>query len=105
MVAGGADDPTAPAPMKPRVTIRYCPRCHWLPRSAWMAQELLYSFGDDLAEVALQPSDLSGEFAIAVDGLLIWERARDGGFPDIRILKQRLRDHIAPGRDLGHLDR
>jgi selenoprotein W-related protein len=88
---------------RPRIEIHYCPRCHWLPRSAWMAQELLHTFSDELGEVALRPADAGGVFRILVDGSPVWER--DGGFPGIRQLKQRVRDVIAPGRALGHLDR
>lgn len=92
-------------PNKPRVEIHYCPACHWLPRSTWMAQELLHSFGDDLAEVALLPADESGRFEIRLDQQTIWERKRDGGFPDIKSLKQRVRDVVAPDRKLGHIDK
>ncbi|HET8790616.1 MAG TPA: Rdx family protein, partial [Modicisalibacter sp.] len=35
----------------------------------------------------------------------IWERKRDGGFPDIKELKRRVRDRLDPARDLGHIDR
>ncbi len=87
-----------------RVAITYCIRCNWLLRSAWMAQELLSTFGQDLAEVALRPGT-GGVFTIVVDGETIWDRARDGGFPDVKALKQRVRDRIAPGRALGHTDR
>ncbi|MDZ7934204.1 MAG: Rdx family protein [Emticicia sp.] len=31
--------------MKPKITLEYCPKCHWLLRSAWLAQELLTTFG------------------------------------------------------------
>jgi selenoprotein W-related protein len=89
---------------KPRVVITYCRQCNWLMRSAWMAQELLSTFADDLGEVALVPST-GGAFQIEVDGALVWERKRDGGFPDAKTLKQRLRDAIDPERDLGHVDR
>jgi predicted Rdx family selenoprotein len=34
-----------------------------------------------------------------------WERNADGGFPDARTIKQRARDRLDPGRDLGHIDR
>lgn len=87
----------------PSLRIRYCPRCGWLLRSAWMAQELLSTFGDELAEVALAPAG-PGEFRIESGDVLIWERSRDGGFPDINELKRRVRDHVSPGRDLGHVD-
>jgi len=35
----------------------------------------------------------------------IWERKADGGFPEAKVLKQRVRDQIDPQRDLGHNDR
>lgn len=91
--------------IKPRIEIHYCPACNWLPRSAWMAQELLHTFSQDLAEVALKPAVVGGTFEIRIDDVLIWERKRDGGFPDVKVLKQRVRDAIAPERNLGHLDR
>lgn len=92
------------SPDKPRITILYCTQCNWLLRAGWMAQELLSTFGTELGEVALLPGT-GGVFEIAIDGGVIWERKRDGGFPDIKALKGRVRDRIAPGRDLGHLDR
>ena len=89
---------------KPRVSIAYCTQCNWLLRAGWMAQELLSTFRDDLGEVALIPGT-GGIFEIHVGETLVWERKRDGGFPDVKALKQLVRDCIAPGRDLGHLDR
>ena len=89
---------------KPRVTILYCTQCNWLLRAAWMGQELLSTFGQDLGEVALRPGT-GGVFAIRVDGELIWERKRDGGFPEAKVLKQRVRDMAWPERDLGHSER
>ena len=90
---------------KPAIRITYCPRCNWLMRSAWMAQELLSTFSEELAEVTLRPSSESGVFTIECGERLVWERKRDGGFPDIKALKQRVRDEISPDRDLGHVDR
>ncbi|MGZ9723305.1 SelT/SelW/SelH family protein [Rhizobium miluonense] len=89
---------------KPRITILYCTQCNWLLRSGWMAQELLLTFTDSLGEVALIPGT-GGVFEIHIDGELLWERKRDGGFPGPRELKQRVRDIIDPERDLGHTDR
>lgn len=89
---------------KPTVTITYCTRCNWLLRAGWMAQELLSTFGEDLGGVTLVPGT-GGIFEITVDGVTVWERVRDGGFPDVKALKGRVRDAFAPGRDLGHLDR
>src|SRR4051794_15156770 len=89
---------------KARVTILYCTQCNWLLRAGWMAQELLSTFGDSLGEVSLIPGT-GGNFEIRVNGDLIWERKRDGGFPGPKELKQRVRDIIEPGRDLGHIDK
>lgn len=88
----------------PRIEIHYCTGCNWLLRAGWIAQELLQTFGTDLAEVALVPGQ-GGIYRIAVDGQVIWDRKADGGFPAAAEIKQRLRDVIAPGRDLGHVDR
>ncbi|CRL12448.1 selT/selW/selH selenoprotein domain protein [Phaeobacter italicus] len=96
---------TAPQAVKPNVTITYCIGCNWLLRAGWMAQELLQTFQDQLGGVTLIPGDMGGVFEIRLDGELIWERKRDGGFPDVKALKTRVRDRIDPHRDLGHLDR
>jgi len=88
----------------PIVTIAYCTQCNWLLRAGWMAQELLQTFGTDLGGVTLVPGT-GGIFEIRVGDALIWERKRDGGFPDVKALKQRVRDRVDPDRNLGHIDR
>jgi selenoprotein W-related protein len=93
--------PDAP---KPAITISYCTQCNWLLRAGWMAQELLSTFSEELASVTLVPGT-GGIFEIRCGDDLIWERKRDGGFPDAAELKRRVRDIIDPGRDMGHLDR
>lgn len=91
---------------KPVLEIEYCPGCKWLMRSGWMAQELLSTFDEELGGVTLIPSPVSGTFEIRiVDGKSLWERKRDGGFPEIKQLKQIVRDAISPDKDLGHNDR
>ena len=47
------------APSRPRVVIEYCTQCRWLLRAAWMAQELLTTFQDELGEVALHEAALA----------------------------------------------
>lgn len=90
--------------IRPTLTITYCTQCNWLLRSAWMAQELLHTFAEEIGGVALIPGT-GGIFEISLEGELIWERKRDGGFPDVKVLKQMVRDRIAPDRSLGHTDR
>jgi selenoprotein W-related protein len=89
---------------KPTVRIEYCPRCGWLLRSTWLAQELLTTFEQDLAGVTLVPSAESGRFRILVDGVQVWCRKADAGFPQASELKRRVRDQVAPGRPLGHVE-
>jgi len=86
---------------RPRVAIRYCTRCRFLGRAAWLAQELLTTFADELGEVALVPGE-SGVFQVEVDGTRLWCRERDGGFPELAQLKRLVRDRVAPGKTLGH---
>lgn len=87
----------------PRIEIHYCTGCRWLMRAAWMAQELLTTFEKELGEVALLPGN-GGIFRILCNGEMLWDRTRDGGFPDIKQLKQRVRDAVAPDKALGHSD-
>ena len=89
---------------RPRISIEYCPRCGWMLRSAWLAQELLTTFEAEVGEVALIPSQQSGTFLIQVNDTVVWSRQADGGFPAAAELKRRVRDLVAPGRALGHSD-
>jgi selenoprotein W-related protein len=88
----------------PRLEIEYCTQCRWLLRAAWTAQELLTTFVDELAEVALVPGK-GGIFEVRLDGETLWSRKDERRFPEMAEIKQRLRDRIAPERDLGHSDR
>ena len=87
-----------------RIEITYCRQCRWLLRAAWTAQELLLTFEEEIGEVALKPGT-GGVFEVRLDGETIWSRAEKGRFPEIRELKQLVRDRVAPERSLGHSDR
>ncbi len=88
----------------PRVEIEYCRQCRWLLRAAWMAQELLTTFEEELRGVTLLPGT-GGVFVVRVNGTILWSRKDEGRFPDITELKRRVRDAIAPEKPLGHADR
>ncbi|MBK5270587.1 MAG: SelT/SelW/SelH family protein [Bacteroidia bacterium] len=90
--------------MKPTLVIEYCPKCHWLLRAAYMAQEFLTTFENDLKSVTLQPSEVNGNFHISINGKKIFDRKDFGGFPEIKELKQIVRDEVIPGKSLGHAD-
>ena len=68
-----------------------------------MAQELLNTFSQVINELKLVPFS-GGVFEIYVNDKLIWSRKEMGGFPEIKKLKQLVRDEIAPEMDLGHTD-
>ena len=92
------------ADAKPRIEIEYCTQCRWLLRAAWMAQELLTTFEAEIGEVALKPGQ-GGVFEVRAGEATVWSRRERGRFPEIKELKQLVRDAIAPGKDLGHADR
>ena len=91
--------------MKPTITIEYCPKCHWLLRAAYMAQELLTTFEGDIQSVTLQPSEVGGRYIISINGNPIFDRKIFGGFPEIKELKQLVRDVVNPDKNLGHSDK
>ena len=84
------------------ISIEYCPRCNWLLRAAYFAQEFLSSFEEELKGVTLVPSQTNGSFVIHVNGIKIFDRKEYGGFPEIKVLKQKVRDIVAPSESLGH---
>lgn len=90
--------------MKPIITIEYCPQCGWMLRAAYMAQELLTTFTGDIHAVSLQPATLAGTYLISIDGELLFDRRREGRFPEVKELKQLVRDKVNPQKNLGHSD-
>lgn len=86
-----------------RVVIHYCSQCRFILRASWLAQELLFTFGDLLDEVALKPGN-GGVFEVWLDHELLHSKANSGDFPESKVLKQLVRDRIAPDKDLGHSD-
>ncbi|KAI0834961.1 Rdx family-domain-containing protein [Hypoxylon sp. FL0890] len=122
--SGPASPESSPFPL-PRVTISFCTQCKWMLRAAYFAQELLSTFSTSLGEVALQPST-GGTFVVeiffqqpqpepsatsqsnsnpTIQQRVLWDRKVDGGFPETKELKRRVRDVIEPGRNLGHVDK
>lgn len=91
--------------MKPVVTIEYCPKCGWMLRAAYYAQELLSTFTEDLHGILLRPSEVNGTFSVSIEGSLIFDRKGKGRFPETKELKQLVRDVVNPNKDLGHSDR
>ena len=91
--------------MKPSISIEYCPKCGWMLRAAYFAQELLTTFTGDVKGVILEPSEVNGTFVIRIDEKEIFNRKTMGRFPETKELKQLVRDVVNPGKSLGHSDR
>ena len=61
--------------------------------------------GEQRGEKAAEEGDLKG-YQVYEGGLvLVWDRKIQGGFPEMRILKQKVRDLINPTFHLGHSDK
>ena len=77
-----------------------------------MAQELLTTFNDDnLSAVTLMPSrpPPGARFVVTYiedneESVVLWDREIQKGFPEVKGLKQLIRDKIDPDRYLGHSD-
>jgi predicted Rdx family selenoprotein len=101
-----------------------------LHRAAWVSTELLLTFPPPaltaVTVVPLNSDDTTGRFRVWLESgdgspILMWDRKVNGGFPELKVLvsrmttahaavftllqKQRIRDHIQPGKSLGHSDR
>jgi len=93
-----------------QVSIEYCAGCRWNLRAFWMAQELLTTFQNALEAVTLIPSsEADGRFVVKCyegkhDSVILWDRKEKQGLPEMKVLKQMVRDEIDPDRYLGHSD-
>lgn len=70
-----------------------------------MAQELLTTFLDDIKSVTLVPGEVGGRFTISVNDEIVFDRKRIGHFPEIKEIKQLVRDKVNPEKSLGHSDK
>jgi selT/selW/selH-like putative selenoprotein len=64
--------------MKRAVVIEYCPKCGWMLRAAYVAQELLTTFVGDIEGVMLKPSEVNGTFRVSVGDHEVFDRKREG---------------------------
>lgn len=87
--------------MPGRVEITYCRKCRFMLRAAWLAQELLTTFEEDLIEVAIKPGS-GGIFEVALDGDVIATNRETKRMPETGEVKRLVRDRLAPDRRIGH---
>lgn len=70
-----------------------------------MAQELLTTFSEELKSVTLLPSETGGRYTIFINDEIVFDRKESGHFPEIKELKQLVRDVVNPTKSLGHSDK
>lgn len=70
-----------------------------------MAQEILSTFSDDLNGVLIKPSEVSGRYTISINDIELFDRKKESRFPEIKELKQLIRDQVNPDKNLGHSDK
>ena len=70
-----------------------------------MAQELLSTFTEEVHGVLLKPSETGGSYIITINEVVVFDRKEEGRFPEIKELKQIVRDVISPDKSLGHSDK
>ncbi|KZO94980.1 hypothetical protein CALVIDRAFT_483516 [Calocera viscosa TUFC12733] len=99
--------------LAPHVVIEFCDRCRWLHRATWVQTELFLTFPPPAIKgitlVPLNSPETGGRFRVWLSGesglKLMWDRKVAGGFPELKELKQRIRDVIQPEKSLGHSDK
>ncbi|KDQ64783.1 hypothetical protein JAAARDRAFT_117628 [Jaapia argillacea MUCL 33604] len=105
--------PPSPIP-GPSITIEFCDRCRWLHRATWVSTELFLTFPPPtIQSISLVPrnaEETAGRFRVWLftpqeDPVLMWDRKIESGFPELKVLKQRIRDRLQPGKSLGHSDK
>ncbi|KAH9853739.1 Rdx family-domain-containing protein [Lenzites betulinus] len=106
--------PPTPSSISPSIIIEFCDRCRWLHRATWVSTELFLTFPTPAIKsvtiLPLNAEDTAGRFRVwlflsGVPPTVVWDRKIEGGFPELKVLKQRIRDHIQPGKSLGHSDK
>ncbi|KAG1892685.1 Rdx family-domain-containing protein [Suillus subluteus] len=104
-----------PVPLaSPSIIIEFCDRCRWLHRATWVSTELFLTFPPPalkaISIIPLNSEETGGRFRVWLNleggpPQLMWDRKIEGGFPELKGLKQRIRDYVQPGKSLGHSDK
>ncbi|KAH9943084.1 uncharacterized protein BXZ73DRAFT_40591, partial [Epithele typhae] len=83
-------------------------------RATWVSTELFLTFpAPAIKAINLMPlrsDETAGRFRVWLylddkAPILVWDRKVENGFPELKVLKQRIRDHVLPGQSLGHSDK
>ncbi len=64
--------------------------------SSHVQKDRFYFSETEIYSINLCPSDIAGTYKISIADEVIFDRKKEGYFPEVKELKQRLRDRIAP---------
>ncbi|KAI9637811.1 Rdx family-domain-containing protein [Dioszegia hungarica] len=106
-------DMQPPSKVYPAITIEFCDRCRWAPRATWIQTELFLTFPtptiQSITLIPLKAEETGGRFRVWLDlgdrVEMVWDRKTEGGFPELKILKQKIRNLVSPDMGLGHSDK
>ncbi len=77
-----------------KVTITYCAECGYEPQTLALTEALMMRFAHDLSSIELIPW-YEGSFDVSVNGELVHQMYRDGGFPEHETVIGAVRRHLA----------
>ena len=84
-------------PAKPTIEIEYCTSCNYLPRTLWVAAELLPDLQYEIGAFHFVPGT-KGVFEVRVSGTAIFSKNATGRFPEPDELKQLIFDQLEATR-------
>ncbi len=79
-----------------KVTITYCAECGYEPQTLALTEALMMRFAHDLSSIELIPW-YEGSFDVSVNGELVRQMYRDGGFPEHETVIGAVRRHLDAG--------
>ncbi|HEX5938747.1 MAG TPA: Rdx family protein [Dehalococcoidia bacterium] len=80
---------------RPTITITYCTACNFTARAAWLAQELLHTFHEQISGVLIVPGT-GGVLDVALGERIVYSKADVGRDPSIKELRDALYEML-PG--------